>query len=114
MGETRLIGLPNARRMLLTGCPITAEEGFRYGLFTSVEENGEECLKRAIEDGNMICENGPQGVRRAKRSIWEGYQKSNFSEAWDFSLELYGECFRSEERIEGIKAYGEKRAPKFD
>ena len=110
----RLIGLPNARRMLLTGCPITAEEGYRYGLFTMVEETGEKCLEKAIEDGNMICENGPQGVRRAKRSIWEGYQKSDFKEAWDFSLELYGECFRSDERIEGIKAYGEKRAPKFD
>ena len=86
----RLIGLSNARRILLTGCPITAEDGYRYGLFTTVEEDGEKCLQRAIEDGNMICENGPQGVRRAKRSIWEGYQKSTFSEAWDFSLELYG------------------------
>ena len=86
----RLIGLSNARRILLTGCPITAEDGYRYGLFTMVEEDGEKCLQRAIEDGNMICENGPQGVRRAKRSIWEGYQKSTFSEAWDFSLELYG------------------------
>lgn len=86
----RLIGLSNARRILLTGCPVTAEDGYRYGLFTMVEEDGEKCLQRAIEDGNMICENGPQGVRRAKRSIWEGYQKSNFAEAWDFSLELYG------------------------
>ena len=86
----RLIGLSNARRILLTGCPITAEDGYRYGLFTMVEEDGEKCLQRAIKDGNMICENGPQGVRRAKRSIWKAIRRALFRKRgiflWNFMV----------------------------
>ena len=110
----RLIGLTEARRMLLTGRVITAQEGFRMGLFTGVHPCGESTLNAALEDANTIAENGPQAVRRAKRAIWEGIQEPNFRSAWDFSLDLYGECFRSAERVEGIAAYGEKRSPCFE
>ena len=71
-------------------------------------------METAIAEANSIAENGPLAVKLAKRAIWEGHQKPDFKDAWDFSLELYGECFRSNERIEGINAYNEKRKPQFE
>ena len=111
---SRLIGISAARRLILTGTSLTADEGYRLGLFSSVELGEIATLKTAVAEANLIAENGPIAVKLAKRAIWEGYQKPDFKDAWDFALELYGECFRSNERIEGINAYNENRKPQFE
>ena len=110
---SRLVGINTARRLILTGKTITADEGYNLGLFSRVECDGEKTLEAAISDADRIACNGPSAVRLAKQAIWEGYQTSQFKDAWDLSLKYYGEAFRSHERIEGVKAFNEKRPPIF-
>lgn len=111
---SRLVGINTARRLILTGKTITADEGYELGLFSRVECSGEKTLQTAIDDANRIARNGPSAVRLAKQAIWEGYQISQFKDAWDLSLKYYGKAFRSHERIEGVKAFNEKRPTNFE
>ena len=76
--------------------------------------DGSATLQAAIRDADLVAKNGPLAVQLAKRAISEGYQMPNFNDAWNFSLQLYGESFRSHERVEGINAYNEKRRPNFE
>ena len=110
---SRLIGINAARRLILTGSTFTADEGHRLGLFSKVEIDGVSTLEAAINDANEVAKNGPSAVQLAKKAIWEGYQISNFNDAWNLSLNLYGKAFKSAERVEGINAYNEKRKPEF-
>ena len=109
----RLISPIHARRLILSAEPISAEEGYRIGLFAKLVKDGPTAVKVALEDAARVAENGPHAVRRAKQSIRE-CSEMTFYDSWKHSLDLYGQCFRSEERVEGIRAYGEKRPPKYD
>ena len=110
----RLIGINAARRLILSGATLNANQGYQLGLFSGIEVDGSATLQAAIDDANLVAKNGPLAVKLAKRAIWEGYQIPKFNDAWNFSLELYGNSFKSQERIEGINAYNEKRHPKFE
>ena len=110
----RLIGPAHARRLILSAEPISAEEGYRIGLFATLVDDGPTAVKVALEDAARVAENGPNAVRRAKQSIRDCSQMTDFYDAWKHSLDLYGKCFRSEERLEGIRAYDEKRPPNYD
>ena len=111
---SRLVGINAARRLILTGVTLNADEGHQLGLFSGIEVDGSATLQAAINDANLVAKNAPLAVQLAKRAIWEGYQIPKFNDAWNFSLELYGNSFRSPERIEGMNAYNEKRHPKFE
>jgi enoyl-CoA hydratase len=133
MGATvtlpRLIGPSLARRWILTGQTQTAEEGYRARLFVEIVSNNNTithkdaacddvqppsaALEAALKDAERIAQNGPMAVRQGKRSIRQCGEMPDFRQAWDHALELYGNCFRSEERMEGIAAYNEKRKPNF-
>ena len=109
-----LIGINAARRLVLTGTTLTADEGHRLGLFIGIEPDSSSTLEAAVRDANLVAENGPLAVRLAKRAIWEGYQTPKFEDAWNLSLKYYRKAYQSEERIEGINAYNEKRPPNFE
>lgn len=109
----RLVGPVYARRYILTADTFTAEEGYRMGLFAKIVEDGPAAVKAALDDAAKVAQNGPQAVQYAKKSLRECSELIDFTKAWNHSLDLYGTCFRSEERIEGIRAYGEKRPPKY-
>jgi enoyl-CoA hydratase/carnithine racemase len=109
----RLIGPIQARRYILTADSFTAEEGYRMGLFAKLVDDGPAAVMAALDDAAKVAQNGPQAVQNAKKSLRECSELLHFTKAWEHSLDLYGICFRSEERMEGIRAYGEKRPPKY-
>ena len=109
----RLVGPVIARRLILSAETFTAEEGHRIGLFAKIASDGAEALKMALEDAAIVSKNAPNAVQRAKQSLRECSEIVHFPDAWKHSLQLYGSCFRSEERVEGIRAYGEKRLPNY-
>ncbi len=73
----------------------------------------EKANKAARANKAKVAQNGPQAVQYAKKSLRDCSELLHFTKAWDHSLDLYSTCFRSEERMEGIRAYGEKRPPKY-
>ena len=66
----------------------------------------------AIETAKAIAANAPLSVRQAKKSITQGLQMDRAS-GMLFEIEAYYQLIPTEDRLEGINAYVQKRRPVF-
>ena len=71
-----------------------------------------ELLPAVLETAKTIAANAPLSVRQAKKSITQGLQMDRAS-GMLFEIEAYYQLIPTEDRIEGIKAFNEKRKPDF-
>ncbi|TDI86849.1 MAG: enoyl-CoA hydratase, partial [Caldithrix sp.] len=60
-----------------------------------------------------ISKNGPLAVQQAKRAIYSGLDKS-VSEGLKLEFECYKKIIPTNDRIEGLAAFKEKREPKYE
>jgi len=104
-----IIGVGRAKELLLTGKVINAGEGERVGLYNLVTTS-QDLLSQAIEMAHMIAENGPVAVRQIKKAINLGTE-NNLAIALD--REASEVCYHTQDRLEGVAAFNEKRKPKF-
>ena len=103
------LGVDNAKKLFLTAQKITAPEMLRIGYLTAMvplEMLDEEVDKLA----NILAGNAPLAMRGMKRAINEFARGKLDEEAADLR---HRESMRSAEIKEGIKAFAEKRPPKF-
>jgi enoyl-CoA hydratase len=108
----RLVPAPVARRMLLTGEPILADEAQGYGLLTDVVPAG-GVFAAAVALAARLAELPPLALAAAKRLLAAG---SNLPEGAAIELErqTVSMLFASGDRAEGVAAFLEKRAPSFE
>jgi enoyl-CoA hydratase len=100
-----------AMEMLLTGRVLTAAEALRWGLVGHVVPTGGS-LQKAREIAAVICANAPLSVAASKASAVEtGWLPE--VEAQPIEGRYAGAVTRSEDAREGMKAFAEKRPPKF-
>ncbi len=85
------VGMTRAKRYLLTGDWITADEAERIGLVTEVVEDG-QCLTRALEIAERLAQGPQAAIRGTKRSLNQHYTVA--MAAFDLSVELEGQSFR--------------------
>jgi enoyl-CoA hydratase/carnithine racemase len=104
-----IVGIGIARELLLTGRIIDAEEGKRIGLFNRVT-SPQDLMRAAQEMGNMIGENGPIAVRQIKKAVNLGAHNAL---ALAFDREASEVCYHTQDRLEGVAAFNEKRKPRF-
>jgi enoyl-CoA hydratase len=111
-GTTRLARqLPHAIAMelLLTGDPITADDALRHGLVNRVVEPG-RLLDEAFALAERIAANGPLAVRAIKRTVRQS-DGLPIDKAFGIEAREGHELSRTEDAIEGPRAFVEKRAP---
>jgi enoyl-CoA hydratase len=107
----RRVGSARAKEIVLTGEPISAEEALRIGLANRVLEP-ETLLETAVGVGEAIAKKGPVAVAQAKRVLTEA-QDADLRVANALEQSAFGVAFASEDRIEGMDAFLEKREPHF-
>ena len=105
----RLIPFAKALEMLMTGDLIGAEEACRLGLVNKVVPF-DQLLPEAEALANRICENGPLAVRAVKELACRGIEMS-LADGLKLELEIGGRLSRSEDAMEGPRAFTEKRKP---
>ena len=107
----RFIPRAIAAEMLLTGNRIDAEEALRYGLISRVVPR-DQLMQTAREIALTICERGPLGVRASKEALIQGYDMP-LEDALSLERRLNTELKRSEDFMEGAKAFAAKRPPEY-
>ena len=107
----RTIGERRAKEVILTGRPFGAEEALAWGIVNRLCEPG-TVLEEVLETARAICANAPISVRQAKKAITHGLQMDKAS-GMLFEIEAYYQLIPTEDRMEGIAAFNEKRPPVF-
>jgi enoyl-CoA hydratase len=69
-------------------------------------------MEAVIETAEVICDNAPLSVRQAKKSIHNGLQM-DLRRGFAYEIEAYHRLIDTEDRLEGIAAFNEKRKPIF-
>ena len=107
----RIIGPKIAKQLFFTGESIDAETAARFGLVNKVVKH-EELLSEARKLAEKILERAPIAVGYCKRLInLSSY--GNLGEGDEKEVELYARCFDTQDKIEGMRAFLEKRKPQF-
>jgi enoyl-CoA hydratase/carnithine racemase len=107
----RLLGVARAKDLILTGRRITADRAFEMGLVSAVVPRAHlrtEALRWAAD----LAAAAPLAATAAKRAIDEGWGKS-LGEALDVEQKHYDVVLESDDRDEGLRAFAEKRKPRF-
>src|SRR5207302_7790723 len=107
----RLVGKLRAKEMIFTGDMIDARKALEIGLCVEVLPK-DQLLAHCRAVAEKISTKGPLAVARSKRLVERGYdiplRSANRQEAGTFAL-----LFDTEDRREGMRAFLEKRAPKY-
>ncbi|MEJ2156097.1 MAG: enoyl-CoA hydratase-related protein [Desulfobacteraceae bacterium] len=107
----RLIGVCRAKELIFTGEIIRAEEADRIGLVNRVVPM-DALMSTARELAGKIATKSAAALKLAKTAINRGMQ-TNLESGLKYEYELYSLSLSLEDKVEGVNAFLEKRAPKF-
>jgi enoyl-CoA hydratase len=108
----RAVGTRRAKELIFSGRPFSAEEAHRWGMVNRLCEPA-ELMGEARATAQAIAANAPISIRQAKHAIDLGTQMS-IAEGMAFEIEAYNRMVGTEDRREGVRAFNEKRKPKFE
>ena len=107
----RLVGSGRALEMILSAQPVDAAEAHRIGLVNRVVPK-DELIAAADELARQIIKNAPGALRSVILAVHRGLD-ANLRTGLEFEATLFGVLAGSDDWREGMKAFLEKRPPKF-
>ncbi len=107
----RVLGAPLAKELIFTGRRMKVDEAKAAGLVNHVVPAGQARTK-AMEIARAVAANGPVAVRQAKKAIMAGLDR-DLESAINLAIEAYNVTVETEDRLEGVRAFNEKRKPEF-
>jgi enoyl-CoA hydratase len=107
----RFVGKSLAMQLILTGQPITASRALQGGLVSEVVPV-DQTIARALEIAQRIAELPPMAVELAKAAVLASFELP-LQEGILRERALVEKTFDTEDRREGLKAFFEKRKPRF-
>jgi enoyl-CoA hydratase/carnithine racemase len=107
----RLVGSANASELIFTGNMISAKEAERIGLVNRVVPH-DQLMSSVLELAGTMAKSSPRVLRLAKESIYKSLA-SDLETAFARENQVQTECFYSEDFLEGLTAFKEKRKPQF-
>jgi enoyl-CoA hydratase/carnithine racemase len=108
---SQIAGPANARDILMSARIFDAEEALRMGLINRLVEQAE--LESNVRDyATRMAANAPLTMAAAKATIREGLRDAGDRDL-DKISSMVARCFNSEDYKEGVRAFLEKRTPRF-
>jgi enoyl-CoA hydratase len=107
----RAVGERRAKELIMCAKPFSAEKAAEWGMVNEVFPFA-ELMPQVLETANRLAANAPISVRQAKKSIHHGLQM-DLKNGLYFEVQAYDRMISTEDRLEGIRAFNEKRKPEF-
>ena len=107
----RLIGKGKAKELIFTGRRVDAREALDIGLVNQICEP-QDLLEACQKMAAMICETGPVAIEQAKYAINYGLE-TDIHTGLAIESNAYWVCIPTEDRLEGLAAFKEKRKPVY-
>jgi methylglutaconyl-CoA hydratase len=108
----RIVGAAKARELILLGSRLSAAEALRVGLIHRICDAEVSVLDDALAWAGPITRGAPLAQRAALRAL-RAADRLDIDAGLQFELDCYEECLVSEDRIEALNAFAEKREPAF-
>jgi len=108
----RVLGKQRAMEYVLTGRRFDAATALEMGLVNRVVEEG-RWLQEAIELARRVAERPPIAARLAKQAVIAA-EETALSVGLESERRLYELAMATEDRVEGLRAFNEKREPHFE
>mmetsp|Transcript_3065 Transcript_3065/g.1782 ORF Transcript_3065/g.1782 Transcript_3065/m.1782 type:complete len:261 (+) Transcript_3065:1657-2439(+) len=105
----RLIGVGKAKELIFTGRRVDAKEALDIGLANQICEL-KDLLDKCNEMASMICQAGPVAIEQAKYAITYGLE-TDLNTGLAIESNAYWVTIPTKDRLEGLKAFKEKRKP---
>ncbi|KAF8351596.1 enoyl-CoA hydratase/isomerase [Amanita rubescens] len=109
---TRLLGPAKAKELIFTARALTATEAFEWGLVNQVSDPGTTGFDKALSLAETIVRNAPLALRAAKQAITRSSDLA-LETGLDFERASYETLLDTQDRVEALQAFKEKRQPIF-
>lgn len=112
---SRAIGGSLAKELIYTARLFKAQQALQYGAVNKVNEQNEQgtgAYQSALEIARQILPNGPLAVKMAKKAISHG-QQVDINNGCAIEEFCYSQIIPTNDRIEGLLAFVEKRKPNY-
>lgn len=107
----RLVGEMKAKELIFTAKRFTAEEALDLGIVLKVVKK-EELLTACEQLATDMMKNGPVAIKQAKYAITRG-MNTDLQTGLAIESKAYELTIPTEDRVEALHAFGEKRKPEF-
>jgi len=105
------VGLRRAKELALSAQPFSATEALAYGVVNRIMPL-DELLPAAQAAAERIAQQAPLAVRATKAAMNHGQGEAPLV-GYQTEVELYNSLLDTQDRVEGIRAFNEKRAAEF-
>jgi enoyl-CoA hydratase len=107
----RAVGARRAKQLLLTARRFSAEQAAQWDMVTTLAEPG-QALAVAVAEASEIVQAAPMAVHYAKLAASRGGEV-DFHTGYALDIAAYNVLVSSDDRLEGVKAFNEKRVPRW-
>jgi methylglutaconyl-CoA hydratase len=108
----RLLGEARAKELILRAARLTAPEALILGLVNQVMPSNDDFVLEVMSWAEPILNGAPLAIRAALRAM-RGAATRELREGLALERAAYEQCLNSEDRIEALAAFSEKRQPVF-
>ncbi|XP_039790775.1 probable enoyl-CoA hydratase 2, mitochondrial isoform X2 [Panicum virgatum] len=107
----RIVGRSRAKELIFTGRRFDAAEAVSMGVVNYCVPAG-EAYQKALELAREINQKGPLAIKMAKKAI-NGGAEVDMTSALAVEEECYEQVLHTQDRLEGLAAFAEKRKPVY-
>ena len=107
----RTVGKARAMELVLTGRRFSAKEAMQMGLVNQVTHK-REWLEKAMELAEVVARRPPLAARLAKQAVLTA-EETGMTAGIEAERRLFGVAMATEDRVEAMQAFMEKRRPDF-
>ncbi|ORY10618.1 ClpP/crotonase-like domain-containing protein [Clohesyomyces aquaticus] len=110
----RIVGLPIASEIAMTGQPITAQRARELNLVNRISSSQDTVLEEAVKLASAVANISPDSAVVTRAGLKEALETGSVERATQLTLERYNEALNSgENALEGLMAFAQKRKPNW-